>query len=734
MRLESLWVRGKRARTVVPCAGAGPDDEFGRRGCGRVPRGRGARRRRRPRCRSGVEAAFRRREMVEFDRGLRHCARAGRGRIRAWACLRTLLRDSCTMRYRLISSPGSQEAVDGVEVGVDGEGAAVGDAVEEGAEGAGDAEAVEELGAEVVGDLADVLDGVHRELGDLGELLLGGLRVAGVEESEVGAVLDDEEFLFEGIVEVRSDAATFGLLRIDELAGEGFLGRAAAFEGRDAPSMGAGTCEEDKAAEGEREPAALPPVRAEDEFEGGIGDRGDAVVVHGGDAERVPAWGHARVVGDAALAEVDPPAVEVLELAAKREVARGDEGGGSEVEFEEIATRGQFKRRAGFPDLNTGQGAADVRRAVYPFRCGHVPAGLGEILDSDDEVGADAAEDGAFDPWARGDEVPWKMAGVDDRSAAVGGEPEASVAGAHAGGLNGTGELEGAEAVGAVVEIGVEARGAVVGDGMELSLGYGEDAASAREPEAAEPVVDHLVDGGIGESLGGRVVAELTVAIAEQPAVESADPEGAVGFGEEADDDLDGVAVRGGPVGDDLVSADEVEAVGGADPEGSVGGLADGTDVVVGEAVGAGEGGDGKVGADGVKAAVGTHPDVSRFVAGDAPDGDGLPPAVHEERRELAVPVADGTGCAGAEPEGAVGSFVGGEEEVVGESVGGGELLDPGGGDAIESAGGGEPDRAVAALDGRGHLVVGQALGLADGGELGPLELCETEAVGGRPD
>lgn len=172
-----------------------------------------------------------------------------------------------------------------------------------------------------MGDLADVLDGVHRELGDLGELLLGSLSVAGVEEGEVGAVLDDEEFLFEGIVEVRGDAAAFGFLRIDQLSGEGFLRRAAAFEGCDAPSMGPGTGEDDDADDGDGEPAALPPVRAEDELQGGIGDRGDAVVVHGGDAERVPARGHARVVGDATLAEVDPPAVEVLQLAAEREVA-----------------------------------------------------------------------------------------------------------------------------------------------------------------------------------------------------------------------------------------------------------------------------------------------------------------------------------------------------------------------------------------------------------------------------
>ena len=89
-----------------------------------------------------------------------------------------------------------------------------------------------------MGDLADVLDGVHGELGDFGELLLGGLGVAGVEEGEVGSVLDDEEFVFEGIVEVGSDAAAFGLLGIDELAGEGFLRGTATFEGGDAPPVG----------------------------------------------------------------------------------------------------------------------------------------------------------------------------------------------------------------------------------------------------------------------------------------------------------------------------------------------------------------------------------------------------------------------------------------------------------------------------------------------------------------
>ncbi len=72
-----------------------------------------------------------------------------------------------------------------------------------------------------------------------------------------------------------------------------------------------------------------------------------------------------------------------------------------------------------------------------------------------------------------------------------------SGAGTHAGGLDGTGEFERAEAIGAVVEVGVEAWGAVVGDGMEFGLGNGEDAASTGEPEAAETVVDHLVDGGI---------------------------------------------------------------------------------------------------------------------------------------------------------------------------------------------------------------------------------------------
>lgn len=404
------------------------------------------------------------------------------------------------------------------------------------------------------------------------------------------------------------------------------------------------------------------------------------------------------------------------------------------MEFEEVATRGKFYGGAGFPDLDAGQGAADVRGTVDPFRCRDGPVGVGEVLDADDEVGADAAEDGALDAWAGRDEVPREVAGIDEGGAPIGREPQAAVAGTHAGGLDGTGEFEGAEAVGAIVEVGVEAGGAVVGDGMEFGLGNGKDAPSAREPEAAEPVVDHLVDGGIGESLGAGEMAEPAVPIAEQAAVEGADPDGAVGLCEQADDDLDGVTVRGGPVGDDLVSADEVETVRGADPERAVGRLADGTDVVVGEAVGAGEGRDGEVGADGMEAAGGTHPDVAGFVARDAPDGDGLPAAIHEERRELAVPIAHRSGGAGAEPEGAVGGLVRGEEEVVGKTVGLGEVLDAGRGDAVEPARGGEPDRAVAALGRRGDFVVGQPLRLADGRELGPLELGEAEAIGGGPD
>ena len=103
-------------------------------------------------------------------------------------------------------------------------------------------------------------------------------------EGEIGAILDDEQFLFERVVEIGGDAAALGFLGCDELAGEGFLGDAAAFEGVDAPPVTADGAEEACGPEGEGDPAGLPPMRTQDDFEGGIGDGGHAVVVDRSDA------------------------------------------------------------------------------------------------------------------------------------------------------------------------------------------------------------------------------------------------------------------------------------------------------------------------------------------------------------------------------------------------------------------------------------------------------------------
>src|SRR5215204_1362028 len=97
------------------------------------------------------------------------------------------------------------------------------------------AELVELQGAEVVRDLAHLLDGVRRRVRDFVELFEGPLVLSGPAQAQRRAVLDDGEALPDAVVQLGGDALALRLLRADELAREGRLRRPLPLQVRDAP-------------------------------------------------------------------------------------------------------------------------------------------------------------------------------------------------------------------------------------------------------------------------------------------------------------------------------------------------------------------------------------------------------------------------------------------------------------------------------------------------------------------
>ena len=88
--------------------------------------------------------------------------------------------------------------------------------------------------AEVVGDLTDLVDRVAGGGGDLVELLGRRLQVGltSGHGAEQGAVLHDQQVLSESVVQLGGNPLPFGLLRVDQLAGEDLLALRVAPQGR----------------------------------------------------------------------------------------------------------------------------------------------------------------------------------------------------------------------------------------------------------------------------------------------------------------------------------------------------------------------------------------------------------------------------------------------------------------------------------------------------------------------
>src|SRR5690606_21166194 len=117
---------------------------------------------------------------------------------------------------------------------------------------------------------------------------------------------------------------------------------------------------------------------------------------------------------------------------------------------------------------------------------------------------------------------------IDHGHAVLRRKPQRAVARANAGGPLAAVALRVEHAVAAAVRDGREFRAHARGDLVELLPAHAIDAAVAAHPQPPLPVVEYLERARVEEPVTRRVVGELTLVQARDPAVVRADPEDAV--------------------------------------------------------------------------------------------------------------------------------------------------------------------------------------------------------------
>ena len=356
-------------------------------------------------------------------------------------------------------------------------------------------------------------------------------------------------------------------------------------------------------------------------------------------------------------------------------------------------------------------------------------AGAGRQHQAAGGAGAGVVHAQAFDHHRRRRQlVARQLVGLDHGHALGGGDPDAAVGGAQRGRAGATVALGAAHAVGFGELLVVQAIAGAIGHRLHVVAADVHHAGVGAEPEIAVTVDDHLEHRVHRQPLAATDDAQFAAAQAPHQAAVGGEPQRAVGVLVHAEHVLGAVHRRQVDRGD-LVAADAAGAVGSADPEAFVGGFEQAEHELARQPVLLAKHEAGAVLAP-QQAARGADPKraIAAFVHG-----------AHLVRRQAvagrhlleqhAVAPAQQAGGIGAHPD--VAGLVLGDAQhrVRGEFRRIGDLLVA---PAVHAAAGADQDFALAGLQQRAYVVIGQALVAVDGDE-GRVGEAHQAGIGAHP-